>query len=137
MTRAARTGQWIVLYDGECGFCRWCTAVLVRVDRRHQLAPRPLADPSVPRLLAQVPPHEWATSWHLVAPSGRVHSAGRAVIVVCGLLPGFGGLGLLCRAAPNLTEWVYAGLARRRRFFGRFIPKQWIVWATKVLEIDS
>jgi predicted DCC family thiol-disulfide oxidoreductase YuxK len=34
--RHARSG-WTVLYDSDCGFCRWSLAMILSADRRHAL----------------------------------------------------------------------------------------------------
>lgn len=125
---------WTLVYDGECGFCRWCTALVLAADRHHRLRPCRLQDPRAEHLLAGVPREQWAASWHLVSPAGQVRSAGAAIPVLCGLLPGFGLLGRLCRAAPNVTQRIYAGVARNRHRIGPRIPRTWIGWATRVLD---
>lgn len=69
----------VVLYDGDCAFCRVCARVLVRLDRHDRLEVldfnRPEADP----LLAPLPAAERRTALHVVDPDGAVHSAGPAL----------------------------------------------------------
>ncbi len=122
-----------MVYDHDCGLCRVVAALVLVADRRRRLVPLALQDPEAADLLAPVPPAVRPRSWHLVAPDRRVVSAGAAVPTLCRLLPGFGLLGVLCGAAPNVTERVYAGLAGHRRRIGRRIPGRVVGWATAVL----
>lgn len=126
-------GEWTLIYDGTCGFCRWCAALVLRADRRGRLGPLALQDPRAERLLTPIPPALWAASWHVVSPAGEVTSAGAAIPVLCGLLPGFGLLGRLSRAAPDVTERIYAAIAANRHRIGPRIPRGWIGWATRRL----
>jgi len=109
-------------------------AVVLVADRRRRLTPMALQDHRIPGVLSSVPCKRWSGSWHLAAPAGRVYSAGAAIPVLCRLLPGFGLLGLLCGAAPDVTERVYAGVARNRGRIGPRIPGRLVGWATRVLD---
>src|ERR1700730_5258081 len=84
----AEKGEWIVLYDGDCGFCRWSLAKLLALDRRRRGA---LETPAAAALLADLTPEQRAASWHLIAPDGRRWSAGAAAPPLLRLLPGGGG----------------------------------------------
>ena len=125
---------WALVYDHDCGVCRVVAALVLIADRRARLAPVPLQDPRSASLLASLPPPLRVRSWHLVDPRGRVASGGAGVPVLCRLLPGFGWLGLLSGAAPDVTERIYAGLAGNRCRLGRVIPGRAVGWATRVLD---
>jgi predicted DCC family thiol-disulfide oxidoreductase YuxK len=136
--QADRTGPapwraWALVYDHDCGLCRVVAALVLVADRRARLMPVPLQDPRTRTLLAPLAPPVRPRSWHLVAPDGRVASGGAAVPELCRLLPGFGGLGRLSGAAPDMTERVYAGLAGNRHRLGPLIPGRVVGWATCVL----
>jgi len=122
-----------LVYDHECGLCRVVAALVLLADRHVRLEPVALQDPRIRTLLASVPPPAGPRSWHLVAPDGRVVSGGAAVPELCRLLPGFRGLDLLSRAAPDATERIYAGLAANRHRLGPLIPGRVVGWATGVL----
>jgi len=122
-----------MVYDHDCGLCRVVAALVLVADRRRRLVPLAMQDPEAAGLLAPVPTEARPRSWHLVAPDRRVASGGAAVPALCQLLPGFALLGVLCGAAPNMTERVYAGLAGNRRRIGRRIPGRVVGWATAVL----
>jgi predicted DCC family thiol-disulfide oxidoreductase YuxK len=110
----------IVLYDGDCGFCRWWLAKLLAWDRRGALRPVPLQDPEADRLLAGIDERERMASWHLVA-GGELWSAGAALAPMVRLLPG----GLPAAAAlerlPRVTERTYRAVAGRRTTLGKLI----------------
>jgi hypothetical protein len=62
----------IVIYDNDCGFCRWSLALLLDRDARRAdpgrqaLRPLPLGTPEADYLLHDLSPAEREASWHLV-----------------------------------------------------------------------
>ena len=65
-----RTSQrWLVAYDGDCGFCMWLLAGLLRWDRRGACA-RPPPGRGGEELLGDLDPAERMASWHLISPDG-------------------------------------------------------------------
>lgn len=113
-----------VLYDEDCGFCRWSADRIRSWDRRNALRFLPLQDPEADRLLHAVPLERRPASWHLVEVDGRVWSAGAAVPRLARRLPGGGSLAVLAESAPGLTDLVYAAVARRRTMLGRLLGQQ-------------
>jgi predicted DCC family thiol-disulfide oxidoreductase YuxK len=113
-----------VVYDADCGFCRWSAERLRTWDRRHSLRFVSLQTPEADRLLASVPPHRRPLSWHLVDRDGRVWSAGAAVPPLLGHLPGGRPLAALAGSMPAVTDTVYAAVARRRMTLGRLLGRQ-------------
>ncbi len=130
---AATPAAWTLVYDHGCGVCRVIAAGVLAADRRRRITPLALGDARSARVLVPIARARWDRSWHLVAPDGRVYSAGAAVPVLCGLLPGFGGLGRLCGAAPDVTERIYAWLARHRGGIGRHVPRRLVARSTIIL----
>ena len=63
-----------VLYDRDCGFCRWTLAQILRLDRERRLRPLPIQSDEGQRLLAGVPEDVRLASWHLVTADGQVRS---------------------------------------------------------------
>ena len=98
MTDAPR--QWPVLYDQDCGFCRWSLDKILLWDRRKALRPVAIQSAEGERLLVAVPPERRLDSWHLVLPSGEVRSAGAAAEPLARLLPGGRPLRLPLRQVP-------------------------------------
>ncbi|MGI8506554.1 MAG: thiol-disulfide oxidoreductase DCC family protein [Solirubrobacteraceae bacterium] len=120
----ANTSAWIVIYDADCGFCRWSLALLLGADRRRRLRPLALGTPEADALLFDVPAEQRAASWHLVSPDGSRKSAGSAAPRLLALLPG-GRVpaGLLARA-PALTDRAYDGVASHRSTLSRWLTSR-------------
>ncbi len=116
--------RWAVIYDPDCGFCRWSLARLLALDRDHALRPVALGTPEADALLADMPPGERAASWHLVSPDGQRTSAGAAAAPLLRLLPAGGPPAALLARAPRLTERAYRWVAEHRAWFSRAIPER-------------
>jgi predicted DCC family thiol-disulfide oxidoreductase YuxK len=114
--------RWTVLYDADCGFCRWSLGQLLAVDRRRCLRPVALGTTEADALLADMDPDQRAASWHLVSPDGRRWSAGQATAPLLRLLPRGRRPAALIARFPRLTERGYRWVAGHRSWFGRLIP---------------
>jgi predicted DCC family thiol-disulfide oxidoreductase YuxK len=110
-----------ILYDPDCGFCRWSLGKVLAWDRRGALRPVALDSDEAERLLAGMSPEKRMASWHLVDSAGRVHSAGAAFPPLLQLLPGGRPLGALSTRAPRLTQRAYGFVAGHRSVWGRLI----------------
>jgi predicted DCC family thiol-disulfide oxidoreductase YuxK len=112
----------LVVYDDECGFCKWLLAGLLAWDRRGHLRPVPLQGSEAGELLGDLDPDERMASWHLIAADGRRLSGGAAIAPLRRLLPG----GRLPAAGfarfPALTERGYRGVAAHRSQLSRPVP---------------
>jgi predicted DCC family thiol-disulfide oxidoreductase YuxK len=108
-----------VLYDRDCGFCRWALAKILRWDRGHRLRPVALQDPEADRLLAGMPEEQRMASWHLVDVDGGVHSGGPAGAPLLRLLPGGRPLAAVLERTPRAAERGYEWVADHRSWFGR------------------
>ena len=110
-----------VLYDSDCGFCRWAAAKVVAWDRRGRLRMAPLQDRATSdRLLENMPEEVRMGSWHLVE-GGYVYSGGEAFSPLLRLLPGGGLPARIAAALQPLTNRAYRFVASRRTLFGRFV----------------
>ena len=110
-----------LIYDSDCGFCRWLLAMLLAWDRGDALRPVALETEEADRLLAGMPEDRRMASWHLVDADGRVNSAGAAFAPLFGLLPGGSPLASLAERAPRLAEGGYRWVADHRSAFGRLL----------------
>ncbi|HMA26298.1 MAG TPA: DCC1-like thiol-disulfide oxidoreductase family protein [Solirubrobacterales bacterium] len=110
-----------LIYDSDCGFCRWLLAKLLAWDRRGALRPVALETEEADRLLAGMPKDRRMASWHLVDAAGGVSSAGAAFAPLFRLLPGGSPLAAPAERAPRLTEGGYRWVADRRSVFGRLL----------------
>jgi predicted DCC family thiol-disulfide oxidoreductase YuxK len=113
-----------ILYDRDCGFCRWSMAKILHWDRRDALRPVALQDPEADRLLPALDHETRMASWHLVSPNGRVHSGGAAAAPLLRLLPGGRPLASLAAAMPKTTDRLYRFVARHRDQLGRMLGTQ-------------
>ncbi|MDQ6731558.1 MAG: DCC1-like thiol-disulfide oxidoreductase family protein [Actinomycetota bacterium] len=119
----ASPNRHTVIYDADCGFCRWCLGLLVRADRGHRLRPLALGTPEADRRLAPMPRHEQFASWHLIDPSGRLTSAGAGLPTVLRLMPGGRLPAGVLALSPALTERGYRWVAGHRTTFGPRLPE--------------
>jgi predicted DCC family thiol-disulfide oxidoreductase YuxK len=108
----------VVLYDRDCGFCRWSLAKLLAWDRNRSLRPVALQDPEADRLLAGMGEEQRMGSWHLVEPGGEVRSGGAAFAPLLRRLPGGRPLASLAERAPGAVERGYRFVAGRRDAIG-------------------
>jgi predicted DCC family thiol-disulfide oxidoreductase YuxK len=120
-----------VIFDNDCGFCRWALALLLGLDR-EALRPLPLGTPEADYLLHDLTPAERDASWHLVIdPPGPDQlsfdaapvrfSAGAAVAPALRLLPRGRRLAWLVSRVPNQTERGYRWVAEHRGLLGHFV----------------
>lgn len=121
MSGQAPDGRWAVLYDDDCGFCKWSLDKLLAWDRRRRLRPVAIQSEEGERLLAEIPEAERLDSWHLVDPQGRVTSAGPALGPLARQLPGGGPLGAVADRFPGAAERGYRWVAGNRSRLGRLV----------------
>jgi len=114
--------RWAVLYDAECGFCKWLLSCLLRWDRAARLQPIALQRAEADNLVRELAPAERMASWHLISPSGERRSGGEAVAPLLRLLPG----GRLPAAGlarfPGLTDRAYQWVAGHRAQLSKWVP---------------
>jgi predicted DCC family thiol-disulfide oxidoreductase YuxK len=118
------SGRSVVLYDADCGLCRWATDRIVRWDRKGRLRAVPLQASEADRLLGSMDPARRTTSWHLVSPDGVVRSAGAAVPPLLRLLPGGRPLAAAAERLPRTTDRAYAWIVRHRTELGRMLGQR-------------
>jgi predicted DCC family thiol-disulfide oxidoreductase YuxK len=110
-----------VLYDGDCGFCKWSLDKLLAWDRRRRLRPVAIQSAEGQELLREIPVDERLDSWHLVLPTGEVRSAGAAAAPLADQLPLGRPLAWIFRRFPATTERAYRWVARNRNSFARVL----------------
>ncbi len=109
----------MVLYDEDCGFCKWALNGVLAWDRPRRLRAVAIQSDEGDRLLASVPRARRLDSWHLVSPDGELRSAGAAAAPLARLLPGGAPLAAAFERFPRLTERAYRFVARNRGRFAR------------------
>jgi len=110
----------IVLYDADCGFCRWSLAKVLAWDRRGTLRPVALQDHEAAELLAGMGEGERMDSWHL-ATDGEVRSGGAAFAPLLRRLPGARPVAALAERFPGAAERGYRFVVDRRGALGRLV----------------
>jgi predicted DCC family thiol-disulfide oxidoreductase YuxK len=118
---AARPPAVTVLFDHDCGFCRWCVGRLLAWDRAGRLRPVAIQSDEGQRLLADLTPQQRLASAHAIDAAGRRTSGGDALAPVAAVLPGGAPLAALARRAPALVRLGYDAIAGRRSLLGRLI----------------
>ena len=103
----------LVLYDEDCGFCRWTLGLLLRWDRARRLRPVAIGSQEAVGALAGMAEATRMGSWHLVSDVG-VFSAGAAVAPLLDLLPGGRPFAALARRFPVATSRGYRWVAEHR-----------------------
>ena len=127
----------IVLYDADCGFCRWAMAWAMRRDHHHVLVSVPIQSPLGCELLVDVVPSDRLRCAHVVRDDGCRRSGGAAAADVLSVLPSTRVLGRLARGLPRTTALLYGVVAARRMSFGRLVGKQARQRADRLLGASS
>lgn len=112
-----------VLYDADCGFCRFCVARLLDWDVRRRLRPVAIQSEEGQRLLAPIAPEAQLRSAHVVDAAGRIHSGGAAVSVVAEQLPAGAPAAWIAARLPGPTDRAYRWVADHRTPLSRFVPR--------------
>jgi predicted DCC family thiol-disulfide oxidoreductase YuxK len=113
----------ILIYDPDCGFCRWCLGKVLSWDRRAEVRPVPLGSAEANRLLAGMPREDQFASWHLVDQEGTLHSAGAGFPPLLRLLPAGAPLAALASGAPRLADRGYRFVAGHRSWWGKLVTE--------------
>lgn len=113
--------QSLLLYDEDCGFCRWSLDKVLAWDRAKRVRPVAIRSEEGSRLLAPIAPDARLDSWHLARADGRLFSAGAAAEPLARLLPGGRPLAAVFAAFPGLTERAYGFTARHRFWLARLL----------------
>lgn len=122
-----------LLYDADCGFCRWSLGWVLRWDRERRLVPVALQDPRADQLLASVPAAERMRSWHLVGADGTVESAGAAAAPLLRMLPAGAPLARLFELAPGSVAAAYRRVSGARGRLGPRIPRGSVARADRLI----
>jgi predicted DCC family thiol-disulfide oxidoreductase YuxK len=122
-----------VFYDGECGFCKVCVALLLRWDRSRRLYPIAIQGPEGQRLLAPIPAPERLDSAHVMTAGGEILSGAEGAPALLRQLPGGRPLAALLAIAMPLTKLAYRFVTAARPAIGSILPAASRSWATDVI----
>ena len=121
-TGDAREGaSHVILYDSDCGFCKWSLDKILLWDRRGRLRPVAIQSPEGQELLAGVDPAARLDSWHLVGPGGELSSAGAGAAPLAQVLPAGRPLAFLFDRFPRTTDRAYRWVAGHRDRLARLV----------------
>ena len=104
----------VILFDNDCGFCRWSLSMILSWDRHDRLRPVALQSPEADDLLKGMDTEQKMASWHLVAPDGRIYSGGEALSPMASLLPDGAPIASLASGFPRATDRAYRWVAKNR-----------------------
>lgn len=123
-----------VLYDRDCGFCRWTLAQILRFDRDRRLRPVPIQSDEGQRMLAGVPSEARLASWHLVTADGEVRSGAAGFPGLFDRLPAGAPIGRLTGLLQGPSALGYRLLVDNRTRLGRRISAERRDRATALLD---
>jgi predicted DCC family thiol-disulfide oxidoreductase YuxK len=118
---AARPPAVTVLYDHDCGFCRWSVGRVLAWDRAGRVRALAIQSAEGQLLLSDLSPEQRLATAHAVDAAGRRSSGGDAFAPVAAVLPGGAPLAALGRRAPALARAAYRAVAGRRSLLGRLV----------------
>jgi predicted DCC family thiol-disulfide oxidoreductase YuxK len=127
----------IVLYDEDCGFCRWTIGWALERDCDRVLEVTPIQSPMGERLLAGMEPAGRLRSMHVVHADYRSESGGAAVREVLEVLPSARALAWLAGISPGLTQRAYRLIAEHRSRLSRLVPRGAKLKADDLLASDG
>ena len=113
--------QAALLYDADCGFCRWGVGRILAWDRRGAIRPVAIGGSEGATLLAGLDEAARTASWHLVDASGSRTSGGAAVAPLLLLLPGGRPAAALATRVPRTVDAGYRSVVRRRASLGKLV----------------
>src|SRR5690348_15239106 len=113
----------VLLYDGDCGFCRWMLARLLSWDRAANIRPVAIQSAAGGTLLEGLDADERLASWHLVTADGCLYSGGAVAPPLMRSLPGGRPLAWVAGVSPRLSDALYRMVADRRTAPGRLLSR--------------
>src|SRR4029453_97190 len=111
----------VLLYDDDCGFCRWSAERIRRLDRCGRLVFAAIQSARGAELLRVVPPKLRLTTVHAVTADGPGWAGGGAGKDIGGELPGGSLPGRTLDAFPGTADAVYRYVARHRERLGAWL----------------
>ena len=121
MTRENIREDVVLLYDEDCGFCRWSADKVRRWDRDERVRIVPIQSREGDALLGHLDRPARLASAHVVARDGTVHSAGALAEPLLRELPGGRPLAAIAHTFPRTTDRLYRLIARNRVRIGGWL----------------
>ncbi|MCA9101391.1 MAG: DUF393 domain-containing protein [Pirellulales bacterium] len=110
----------VLIFDGQCGFCRGQVARLARWDRGDRLAFLSLHDPRVAERYPDLSREELLKAMYLVTPEGERYRGAEVGRYLSRRLPRLWLLAPLLHIPGSMPcwQWMYDQVARRRYLLG-------------------
>ncbi len=119
MTNGEKLSKPLLLFDGDCGFCRyWVARWRILTRGAVDFAPAQTAASRFP----QISKEAWSRSVQLVTPEGEVYSGAEAVFRSLAYTPQHRWELAIYQDLPGarpVCEWAYALVAAHRNFFSK------------------
>jgi predicted DCC family thiol-disulfide oxidoreductase YuxK len=113
----------VLLYDGECRFCRFAARFVVRLDRQQELAFLSLQDERAAPLLVALPASQRLATWRLARPAGALSGYGAGIRDLLETMQlARSARRLLSRVPDSVLDVMYGVVARNRGTLGRLVP---------------
>jgi predicted DCC family thiol-disulfide oxidoreductase YuxK len=118
---AERPQAEVVIYDGECRFCRAQVARLHRWDTHQRLSFISLHDPEVTRRWPDLDHDSLMKEMYVIDPQGRRYAGGDAIRHLSTQIPHFYWFSPILHFPGSGPVWrfLYRHFAKRRYLFGR------------------
>lgn len=113
-----------VLFDEDCGLCRWSADKLGTWDKDDALRFIGIRSVEGDRILHAMDMDTRLASWHAAADNGAVWSAGAAVPVVARRLRGGAPIAWLAETFPETTERLYGWVVAHRLEISRLLGER-------------
>ena len=112
-------GEHVLVFDGECGFCRTC-AEFVHKHARVSIALVPFSELKQYDLLTSLNHRQIVASAHYITPDGKEYHGGESITRALRLVPGCRVVGILdLRGMSLFRELAYTLVASHRSILSR------------------
>ncbi len=122
MNNAARPSKPVIVYDGDCAFCRRSIGNIQRRDRYNAFDYRPRQEPGIEEELPQLTLGDFNEGLRYIDTTGDVLIGADAIHKIVGQLPYWRRIAWLYRlpVIGSIARWVYARIAANRMKLSRY-----------------
>lgn len=118
-----RAPRPVLLYDADCRLCRFAARIVVRLDRREELAVLPLRDERAAPFLEPLPEAERFASWRLALTDGSLAGYGAGAVALLEAMRLTRPVARVLAPLPDAVfETLYGAVAGNRGALGRAVP---------------
>ena len=112
-------GFHVVVFDGECGFCR-ASAEFIQKHARDSVSLVPFSDLKEYEFLTSLSHRQMVASAHYITPDGKEYHGGESITRALRLVPGWRVVGVLdLRGMSLFRELAYTVVASHRSIISR------------------